>query len=260
MTPSAYLARIGYHGQPAADLATLRALHLAHMRTVPFENLDIHADRAIVLGEEALYAKIVGRRRGGICYELNGLFAWLLRSIGFDVTLLAANVHVDADRLTPDFDHMVLLVAIGGKRYLADVGFGDSFLLPLALDQDGFQDDGVAQYGVRQANGDYTLVRANASDREAPPTPLFRFQATPRILDDFHDRCGFHQHSPDTHFRRKIVCSRAGEAGRITLRGDELIVARGLERDVTPVTTPAQVEAILREHFGVVRDGGANPG
>jgi N-hydroxyarylamine O-acetyltransferase len=257
MTPAAYLERIGYTGQPVPDLATLHALHLAHLRAVPFENLDIHAAREIVLDEAALYAKIVGRRRGGICYELNATFAWLLRAIGFHVTLAAANVHVGESDLTPDFDHMVLIVDIDGARYLADVGFGESFLLPLALEQEqgqgAWQNDGAADYGIVFSDGLYTVVRANAQDPEAPPQRIFRFADTPRALADFTERCDFHQHSAETHFRRRTVCSRATLEGRITLRGSELTIVTGTGRTVMAVAIEEQIE-MLYQHFGFVQD------
>ena len=126
-----YLQRINYRGSLVPNLDTLRSLHRAHMFSVPFENLDIHLGRTIVLDEELFYEKIVGRKRGGFCYELNGLFAALLRDIGYDVTTLSARV-ADGDSLGPDFDHMCLLVQFEA-RWLVDVGFGESFVEPLLL-------------------------------------------------------------------------------------------------------------------------------
>ena len=79
----AYLERIGYDGPLAPTAETLRRLHVAHLLAVPFENLSIHAGEAVVLDDESLFDKVVRRRRGGFCYELNGLFAALLRSVGF---------------------------------------------------------------------------------------------------------------------------------------------------------------------------------
>src|SRR6266540_1131840 len=105
MDIQAYLCRIHYRGGLAPTAAILRELHRAHLLTVPFENLDIHLGRPILLDQEALFDKIVTRRRGGFCYELNGLFALLLRELGFDVTLLSAGVaHADGG-FGPEFDH-----------------------------------------------------------------------------------------------------------------------------------------------------------
>src|SRR5215211_1320238 len=150
-----YLQRINYHGQQAPTAATLRDLHRAHLLAVPFENLDIHLGRPILLDQDALFDKIVRRRRGGFCYELNGLFALLLRELGFDVTLLAAGVARADGTFGPEFDHLTLLVTTDHQRttddrrppttddtqsaicnlqsaiWLVDVGFGDSFRAPL---------------------------------------------------------------------------------------------------------------------------------
>jgi N-hydroxyarylamine O-acetyltransferase len=121
-----YLQRLGYNGDRIPNAETLRNLHHAHLLAVPFENLDIHLGRPIVLDEKSLYEKIVRRRRGGFCYEANGLFAALLRELGFNVALLSARV-MDGGKLGPEFDHLTLLVQLE-ERWLADVGFGDSFL------------------------------------------------------------------------------------------------------------------------------------
>jgi N-hydroxyarylamine O-acetyltransferase len=92
MDAHAYLKRINYSGPLEPSAETLRRLQVAHLKTVPFENLSIHAGEPIVLEENALFTKIVERRRGGFCYEANGLFAALLRALGFEVAMLAAGV------------------------------------------------------------------------------------------------------------------------------------------------------------------------
>src|SRR3954469_4622706 len=110
MDLQAYLRRINYPGNQAPTAAILCELHRAHLLAVPFENLDIHLGRAISLNQDALFNKIVTRRRGGFCYELNGLFALLLRGLGFEVTLLAAGVARADGGFGPEFDHMTLHV------------------------------------------------------------------------------------------------------------------------------------------------------
>src|SRR5437762_1316123 len=130
---TAYLNRINYRGSLVPTPETLRDLQVAHLLTVPFENLSIHAKEPIVLEDEALFTKIVEHRRGGFCYEANGLFAALLRAIGFDVTMLSAEVANREGGFSQPFDHMALMVKLE-QRWLVDVGFGDSFLEPLLLD------------------------------------------------------------------------------------------------------------------------------
>ena len=112
MDTNAYLERINYHGSLVPSAETLRELQLAHLLSVPFENLSIHANQPIVLADDALFTKIVERRRGGFCYECNGLFASLLRALGFEVKMLAAEVANDAGVFGPPFDHMTLMVSL----------------------------------------------------------------------------------------------------------------------------------------------------
>src|SRR5712691_1012859 len=132
MDVQAYLARIGFSGSTAPSPDTLRRLQLAHLYTVPFENLDISLGREITCDEARFVHKIVNLRRGGFCYELNGAFAALLRELGFRVTLLSGRVAREDGSASPDFDHLVLRVDLA-EPWLADVGFGDSFLEPLRL-------------------------------------------------------------------------------------------------------------------------------
>jgi N-hydroxyarylamine O-acetyltransferase len=90
MDVSGYLNRISYNGPRDVSVETLRGLHIQHLLAVPFENLDNHTGRQIILDEEKLIRKIVQERRGGICYELNGAFYALLRALGFEVSMLSA--------------------------------------------------------------------------------------------------------------------------------------------------------------------------
>ncbi len=116
----AYLQRLNYTGAIAPNAETLRLLQLAHLRAVPFENLSIHSGEPVVLDDRALFEKIVGRRRGGFCYELNGLFAALLRGLGFEVEMLSAQVANAEGIFGPDFDHMTLMVTRADRWLVED--------------------------------------------------------------------------------------------------------------------------------------------
>ncbi|MDP6343015.1 MAG: arylamine N-acetyltransferase, partial [Alphaproteobacteria bacterium] len=196
MDLDAYLARIGHAGPRDVNAETLRALHRAHLETVPFENLDIHLGRPIVLNEAALFEKIVGRRRGGFCFELNGLFAALLRELGFAVSLLSARVVGKDGALAPEFDHLTLLVETEG-RWLADVGFGDGFTEPLCLDGAGPQRRGDSEYRLARRDGDWRMA---ARPPGGPWRDRYQFSLTPRRLADFTAMCDHHQTSADSHF------------------------------------------------------------
>lgn len=246
-----YLRRIGSATLCGTDLATLRQLQRAHLYAVPFENLDIRCGRTLVLNEAALFDKIVGRRRSGICYELNALFSGLLKALGFRVSLLAAEVATTQASYGPSFDHMALLVVIGKRRLLADVGFGDSFLEPLDLDQCGEQPQDNGVYEIRPDGPSYVVMkRPHVEDGTAEPS--FRFETRPRDLADFEPMCLYHQTSPESHFTRKDICSLATPEGRMTISGDQLIETRAGSRVVHELRHPEQRRLALRAHFGVV--------
>src|SRR5262245_41698685 len=163
MNVAAYLQRIQYAEHLEPDVETLRGLQRAHLLKVPFENLDIALKRPIRITEQAIWDKLIVQRRGGFCYELNGLFAWMLKQIGFDVTYLNARVFNHKGELGIDFDHLALLVKIPGQsiRWLADVGFGDSFNEPLHLEERGEQVQGLRAYRLEQTPDGYITWQKN---------------------------------------------------------------------------------------------------
>jgi N-hydroxyarylamine O-acetyltransferase len=246
----AYLERINYQGPVAPRADVLRGLHVAHMTAVPFENLSIHAREPVVLEDGALFAKIVGRGRGGFCYENNGLFAALLRALGFRVSMLSAEVANSEGGFGRPFDHMALLVTLG-ERWLADVGFGDSFVEPLRVDERGEQSQGRHAYRVAP-EGDY-LVMSRRDAGGGGWRPQYRFTLRPHVYEDYAEMCRYHQTSPESHFTRGRVCSRATpEGGRVTLSGMRFIEtdANGGRRERV-LAGEGEYAAALREHFGV---------
>jgi N-hydroxyarylamine O-acetyltransferase len=244
---SAYLERVGYSGPAAPTLETLRGVHRAHMLAVPFENLDIWRKRKIVLDPERFVHKVVEEKRGGFCYELNGAFAALLQAIGFQVTLLSARVARDDGSYGQEFDHLTLRVDLD-EPWLADVGFGDSFLEPLQLKVGLDQKQGVRKFSIIKFDGALLLARKYGWFRK----PEYSFTLTPRKLEEFAGMCHYHQTSSNSPFTQKRLCTRATPGGRITLTDTRLIVTRGSIRDEHPVTSQEQWYELLREHFGVV--------
>lgn len=248
MDVQAYLKRIDYDGPRMPTAETLRQLHLAHLLTVPFENLSIHADEPIVLEDEALFQKIVNRRRGGFCYELNGLFAALLRAMGFEVAMLSAQVANDDGGYSRDFDHMTLMVTLG-ERWLADVGFGDSFIEPLPLDKGGAQMQRDSAYRI-VADADWLILER--ADHGGEWKSQYRFTLKPYQFADYAEMCAYHQTSPLSHFTKGRICSRLTPQGRISLTDMRLIESEAGERRERTVATPQEYEGMLREFFGIV--------
>ena len=243
----AYLARIGVTHPARADAAALRELQLRHLLAVPFENLSIHLGEPIVLEPGALLDKLVRRRRGGFCYELNGAFSELLSALGFTVTLLAARAFGD-DALGPPFDHLALRVDIGGSGpWLADVGFGRHSSYPLRLDTGAEQTDPGGTFRIAEtADGDLDVLRDGQ--------PQYRVEARPRQLGDFGPICWWHQTSPRSHFTQSLVCSLLTETGRVTLSDRTLIQTAGEQRDERTLSGDAEVLDAYRTWFGIVLD------
>ncbi|WP_371792200.1 arylamine N-acetyltransferase [Streptomyces sp. NBC_01471] len=246
---AAYLQRIGARRPAAPDSAALRELQLRHLRTVPFENLSIHRGEDTVLADAPLIDKIAGARRGGICYELNGAFAALLRALGFRVTLLQARVHSADGGLGIPYDHLALRVeaADGTGPWLADVGFGDHSHHPLLLGVRGGQQDPAGTFRIAgAADGDLDVVRDGK--------PQYRLEQRPRELADFEAGAWYHRTSPASHFTRSLICSRLSDDGRITLSGRKLITTVRGERHEQDLPGDAAVLAAYRDHFGLEFD------
>ena len=247
MDLSAYLARIGFPGSADPNPETLCALHLAHLHTVPFENLDIFLGNEIVCDEDRFLQKIIYLRRGGFCYELNAAFAMLLRGLGFSVTLLSARVSREDGSASPEFDHLALRVDLQ-EPWLADVGFGDSFLEPLRLKPDVEQEQSAGRFRIVQV-GDVMIVQRARPDEFWKS--LYQFTLMPRQLCDFAPRCQFQQTSPESHFTRQRICTMPTHDGRITLSDLKLIRTIGANREERMLQSEDEWRSALAELFGV---------
>jgi N-hydroxyarylamine O-acetyltransferase len=243
-----YLKRLAVALTAQPDLAYLTALQEAHLLAVPFENLSVIRGEPIILDEARLVAKIIERRRGGFCYELNSAFGWLLCQLGFAVTRISARVcNASRQEFGPEFDHMALLVQLD-QTYLVDVGFGDSARRPIPL-PDGIVEDVSGRYRVMPVGEDaYWLQREAANGWQNQ----YAFTTQPRQLADYAEMCHYHAHSPDSHFTQRTLCTIATADGRITLSADTLTWTNGDEKRKSPVTSPAEFDRLLAAHFGIV--------
>src|ERR1700733_11448405 len=243
---AAYLRRIGVARPAVADAAALRALHRAPQVAVPFENLSIHLPEPISLDEADLVDKIVRRRRGGFCYELNGAFALLLEALGARVARLAARVYGDG-RLGPPFDHLALAVRLpdGTGPWLADVGFGSHSVYPLRLDSRDGQDDPAGRFLLTDADDDDVDVLRDGQ-------PQYRIERRERSLADFAPTCWWQQTSPASHFTRATICSRLTDDGRLSVSDRTLIRTSGETRTEQNLDRDDDLLAAYRDHFGIV--------
>jgi N-hydroxyarylamine O-acetyltransferase len=249
LNSKAYLERIKYGGSLNPNAKTLRDLQLTHLMTVPFENLSIHQGEPIILEDTALFEKIVKRRRGGFCYELNGLFAALLRSLGFNVSMLSARVAEGNGRFSPDFDHMTLMVSLA-DRWLADVGFGDTFREPLRLEAGTVQTQFGRDYRLDSDGDLWTLME---SEDGAAWRAEYQFDLQAYQYDDFLEMCHYHQTSPESHFTQKRICTRATPTGRLTLSENRFITTTlSGQRRERELASEDEIEQILRERFNII--------
>ena len=250
MNVQAYLDRIEYRGPLDPHFEMLRQLHLAHLLQVPFENLSIHSHEPLVLNDSALFEKIVTHRRGGFCYELNGLFAALLRELGFEVAMLSAQVAGKQNEFSRDFDHMTLRVALNQERWLADVGFGDSFIEPLPLVADSEHQQRENRYRL-VSDSQERLVLEQALKNEDWQTQ-YRFSLQPYQYADYEEMCSYHQTSPESHFTRQRICSRLTPRGRISLSDMRFIITENGVRSERVLKNQAEYNEVLRQQFGIV--------
>lgn len=241
-----YLNRIGFETNVAPTLNNLNALQKAHLLHIPFENLDIHSNTEIVLDTERIYTKIVERKRGGFCYELNGLFYELLKAIGFDVSMISARVY-DKKKQSygQEYDHLALWVALEGQHYLVDVGFGEFVFQPLRFSLNEKQIDARGTFCIDQYDDEYYRV-SKLEDTSLLPQYIFTTQK--RDYAEFEAMSHYHQTSADSHFTHKKFVGIPIADGRITLVGNQFKIMKGSRVEQRPVSDE-EFDDLLVEHF-----------
>ena len=240
---AAYLERIGHEPVTRPDVAALASLQDHHVRSVAFENLDIHLGQPLSLELDDLAAKVIDRRRGGFCYELNGLFCALLQSLGFRAWLVEARTREGDGTLGPRFDHARILVAPDEGLLLADVGTGVSPRGPIRL-HDRPQPVGPLEFRVRSDGERFDSERADGDAWSAD----WSFDTHPRDLAEFEPRCRYHETSPESHFTHKPLATLVTTDGHVTLADRHLITVRHGERHEESVDDPL---AVLAEVFAM---------
>jgi len=247
MNRQSYLNRIGIEKTDVtADLESLKLLQRQHLLTVPFENLDIHWKRPIVLDDNSFYDKIVGEKRGGFCYELNGLFYKLLTEIGFKNKIISARVSKGDGTFGAEYDHLAIITQVGNKEYLVDVGFGSFTAEPLEFVSDVEQKDANGVFLIRKFDDEYFEVVKKDGDSWQSE---YIFTILKRDLAEFAGMCQFHQTSPESHFTRGKVCSLMTLGGRKTLTDAKFIETVNAQKKEINVISVEQFNQILADEF-----------
>lgn len=259
---AAYFARIGYAGSCEPTLANLNAIILAHVQSIPFENLDVLLGRPIDLAPAAIEHKLVHLRRGGYCFEQNALLLHVLAALGYAVKPVSARVRLSRPReLTPPRTHLLLRVELEGASWLVDVGVGGlSPTCALRL---------VADLVQQTPHEPRRLLREGAwqgFELRAPDARLFH-QAY--FADDWHDVCEltleemppidrelgnwYTSAHPGSHFKQRLLVARATRDGRIGLLNRELTLRHGDGSvESRMLATPDQLHAALTGELGLL--------
>ena len=208
-----YLRRIGFEGTPRPDLDTLITLHRRHLLSIPYENIDVQLGRRCNLDVARSYRKLVEQGRGGWCYEMNGLFGWALREVGFEVSRVHGAV-LRAERGDAAIgNHVVLLVQLD-ETWVADVGFGDGVIEPIPLRDAAFEQRGF-RYRLERTDDGFWRLHNHAYGGAA----TFDFATKPADEALFAARCDSLQMSPDSPFVMNLVCQRFADDGYEVQRG-----------------------------------------
>lgn len=254
-----YLSRIGIDPTQVQSpgLKTLQRLQQAHITTVPFETLSItgdpfgdDTDEGISLAVTDIYEKIVANQRGGFCYELNGLFGWLLAELGFDVNRLSARIESSGE-LGPPADHLTLVVSLD-RRYVVDVGFGIPKLRrPLALDGTGHTDEAGVEWRITESDrsdADHTIHYRKPESAEWTTRCIFR--TVPRAMRYFEATCEYFELAPESVFRGDPIVLLATEQGHTKLSPESLTHTVDGEPQKRPISQKEWYD-LLEHEFGI---------
>ena len=249
---SPYFERIGYQGPHEPTLDVLHAICAAHVKSIPFENLDVLLNRGIDLSPEAVEDKLIHRRRGGYCFEQNTLLLRVLLALGFHARPISARVRLMRPRdFTPPRTHVFLRVEIGGASYLADVGVGGlSPTCALRLIED--QEQPTPHELRRLVRHEGRWFHQALLGEEWNDVCEFTLEEMPEI--DREVANWFTSTHPASHFRSRLMVARALDAGgRVTLLNRELTLRKpGPEVLTQALATDGELLHALAQHFGLV--------
>jgi len=245
-----YLERIGYRGARTATLDTLEAVHALHPAAIPFENLNPLLGWQVALDVDSLQAKMVLGGRGGWCFEHNTLFRHALEALGFSVTSLAARVLWDAPPDSPvgPRSHMLLLVQLDGRPYVADVGFGGNVLTsPLRLEPRIEQQTPHEPHRLLPLENGFVLEASIGGEWK----PFYRFTLEPQFPADFEVSNWYLCHHPSSFFRQTLLGARVNTEGRYALRNNALHIHRKNETERRILFDAAALRSCLEIDFGL---------
>lgn len=247
---NAYLKRLGLDREsPTLDF--LKKLHSAHVHRIPFENLDIHYNRKIILDYQKIFDKVIVNKRGGFCYELNGLLYHLLYHLGYDCYCTSASFQKDDGTFSPEYDHMIVIVFFEEGDFLVDVGFGEAFIYPKKIETGVVQVDFTTYWRFDQDPDENHLLKYSFDASNY--TTKYRFDLKERHIIQFLEMCDYHQTSPESMFTNKKLITIKTKDGRITLTDKKIkITALGAVSEY-PILNEDEFLSKLEQYFSIKR-------
>lgn len=245
----AYLERINYQGKKDITKETLYNLHTAHTLQVPFENLDVYYGREIPLDIESLFQKIVVKKRGGYCFEMNGLFSFVLKDLGFKVIDLLAKSIMDDGVTQTSKTHQIMVVEAEGKKWLVDVGYGrDGIIAPLELNTGEDQKQFAHIYRLMEHPIRGYILEKKVNDKYIPMYAFTLDECTPMdYLMSNHFTATF----PESFFIKMKFCTIPTKEGRITLTDDKLSIIEDNNVTEKLVEDDTEFKELLQKYFGL---------
>lgn len=274
-----YFRRIGFHDSLVkADLATLKLIHKQHVMSVPFENLSIHCGEKITMDIEVIFDKIVRNGRGGWCFENNLLFGWVLREMGYNTTMLGSRIYGGND-FRSDETHLINMVVIDEKAYIADVSYGVSYQVwePLELVSGVDQTQAAGIFHLIDNGGFWVLEKICRKPKILNPEfanssllnrdemkKIYGFTLEPREVQNFFESNQILQTDPTSLFTNKSICSLQTPTGFRALIGwiySEVTYQPEDGVDVFDMrhVTDDEIEQILREKFKLMLQNKLKP-
>ncbi|WP_214482418.1 arylamine N-acetyltransferase [Bacillus sp. SM2101] len=246
MNMNHYLQRIGIHSLTGEKEQDLRSLQRQHLYTVPFENLDVINSVPIKLNLTNIYHKIVNNERGGFCYELNGLFNWLLEKLGYKVTMISATISTGKDQWYKANSHLTNLVTINQRDYLVDVGCGDTVRSPILLTGE-IVEDISGKYRIQAVDDIFFDLQKHMNNEW---NTQFRFSKTPREYDFFNEICHWNQTNPQSKFTQQTIVTIATPNGRVTVTDEHIIITNDDQKSKQAYST-SEFNTILNYYFDI---------
>ncbi len=252
MNLSAYLDRIGFEGRPVPDRATLEAVQRLHLLAIPYENLDVQLGRSLTTSTAAAFGKLVTRRRGGWCYEMNGVLGWALAEIGFRVTRLTGAVMRSVAGDANIGNHLVLRVDLEDGPCVADVGLGDGPFTPYPMIEGPFTDRDL-DFRLERIEGGWWRLHNHALAR--PPNFDLHLEREDEGL--LSRKCGMLQADPASLFVQNLICQRFTPNGHVDLIGRVLrrYGPGGMSEQV--LESAADLVEVLGDVFGLIEPDAA---